>query len=135
MNVKKLKIASILYGTILHFAFFFILTLFFASGHKVTVGIEYYLTFIYIVFNSFLLRRFRKNQHEKFNLIFTYLLLSALVFNACVTLYFSLTIIGDDMEGSFNFFLSLISIAFLILSMILVKEIINRLKKFKTENI
>ena len=130
-KTNKYKINSILYVTILFLAFFFILLLTFASGHRIKIGIEYYLILFYIITNSFLLFRFPKIMNNKIRRIIGYLLVLFLITNSILVLYFVFNLFLENLISSFDFFLFLITFGFILTSSIIIMEIFKVIKKIK----
>lgn len=125
---KKYKLFSIIYVTILVFTFFFLLLMLYASGHKVKIGIEYYLTFFYILINTFLLFRLPKIANNNLRIIIGSLLELMLLINLIFALYFAFDLSSENFIASFDLFSSIIMVIFIISSVILIMETYKILK-------
>lgn len=125
---KKYKLFSIIYVTILVFTFFFLLLMLYASGHKVKIGIEYYLTFFYILINTFLLFRLPKIANNNLIIIIGSLLELMLLINLIFAFYFAFDLSSENFIASFDLFSSIIMVIFIISSVILIMETYKILK-------
>ncbi|WP_143756244.1 hypothetical protein [Chryseobacterium sp. VAUSW3] len=125
---KKYKLFSIIYVTILVFTFFFLLLMLYASGHKVKIGIEYYLTFFYILINTFLLFRLPKIANNNLRIIIGSLLELMLLINLIFAFYFAFDLSSENFIASFDLFSSIIMVIFIISSVILIMETYKILK-------
>ncbi len=125
---KKYKLFSTIYVIILVFTFFFLLLMIYASGHKVKIGIEYYLTFFYILINTFLLFRLPKIANNKLRIIIGYLLEVMLLINLILAFYFAFDLSSENFIASFDFFSSMIMVIFIICSIMLIMETYKILK-------
>lgn len=125
---KKYKLFSIIYVTILVFTFFFLLLMLYASGHKVKIGIEYYLTFFYILINTFLLFRLPKIANNNLIIIIGSLLELMLLINLIFAFYFAFDLSSENFIASFDLFYSIIMVIFIISSVILIMETYKILK-------
>lgn len=124
----KYKLFSIIYVTILVFTFFFLLLMLYASGHKVKIGIEYYLTFFYILINTFLLFRLPKIANNNLRIIIGSLLELMLLINLIFAFYFAFDLSSENFIASFDLFSSIIMVIFIISSVILIMETYKILK-------
>lgn len=125
---KKYKLFSIIYVTILVFTFFFLLLMLYASGHKVKIGIEYYLTFFYILINTFLLFGLPKIANNNLRIIIGSLLELMLLINLIFAFYFAFDLSSENFIASFDLFSSIIMVIFIISSVILIMETYKILK-------
>lgn len=128
---KKYKIASIIYSVILFFTFFFLLVIIFASGHRINLRAEYYLTGIYLIVNSLLLLKFPKVHNHKAKLSIGYFLITILIINLFFSLYFIYDLFSESLISSFYFFLIVMFFTFLTSSIIIINEVLKMLKIVK----
>jgi len=129
--IKNYKTASIIYSVILFFTFFFLLVLIFASGHRINLGAEYYVTGFYLIVNSLLLLKFPKVHNHKAKLSVGYLLITVLIINLFFSLCFIYGLFSENLISSFYFFLIAVFITFLASSIIIINEILKMLKIVK----
>ncbi|OWR12786.1 hypothetical protein CDW55_12375 [Chryseobacterium sp. VAUSW3] len=100
----------------------------YASGHKVKIGIEYYLTFFYILINTFLLFRLPKIANNNLRIIIGSLLELMLLINLIFAFYFAFDLSSENFIASFDLFSSIIMVIFIISSVILIMETYKILK-------